>query len=161
MADVSNGWQLNDHLNVKKAWLGQMGKSHRRVRVYQFNGYELQGNTVNPSEAFRNATYKIRDDHVWLSAVKAFDQVRGGFFSTGDLDVNSEFPIQGNSPGLLLPDETSIPEYGGDLIQWNGQLFEVADVLEPVQFGFQALQIWYRTVLRKTNRAGIGVKVGP
>jgi len=165
--DLGNQWTLNDFLNAKEAWLATQSMNHKRVRVFKFEVYETAGtqvnpgtNVVNPNEQFRTPKYSVRLDHVWLSQVKVFDTVKRGYFTTGDLDVYSEFSLQGYSPAYLTIDGVNIPEYAGDLIEWNGKLWEVADQLEPVTWGVLADQVFYRTVLRRTQRTGIGVAVG-
>jgi len=161
MADLGNYRDINDYLNVRDSWLSSMGKSNKRVRVHIFLEYESVGNKENRNETFRRAKYASRFDHAFLSNVKVFDTVKGGYFTTGDLDVYTEYPLRGFSAAYSLPNGVQIPEYAGDLIEWNGKFWEVADQLEPVTAGVVAKQVWYRTVLRKTNRAGIGLEVGP
>ena len=160
MGDLGNFFDLNDYNNARRSWLESMGKSYKKVRVYTFEGYETAGNQTNPNETFRKARYTSREDFVWLSQVKVFDTVKGGYFTTGDLDVYSEFVLKGFSPAYLLPSTVNLNEYSGDIIDWNGKLWEVADQLEPVTFGPYTKQVWYRTVLRRTNRSGIGIEVG-
>lgn len=166
--DLGNQWTLNDYMNAKNAWLAGQNKNHRRVRVYKFENYSTVGtqsnsgtNVVNPNELFRQPVFKSRLDHVFLSQVKVFDTVRGGYFTTGDLDVYSEFVLQGYSAGYLTVSGIPIPEYVGDMIEWNGKLWEVADQLDPVSWGFQAEPVYYHTVLRRTQRTNLGITGGP
>jgi hypothetical protein len=161
MGDLGNSWRMSDFVNAQRAWIGQQSKSHRQIILWKFLEYETAGNLINPSETIRRIKYAQRLDHVWLSLVKVYDTVKGGYFTTGDLDVHSDFALQGYSASYTLPDNTIIPEYGGDVVQWNGKLWEVADQLEPVQWGYQAKQVFFHTVLRRTQRSGIGVQVGP
>lgn len=161
MGDFGNFGTLEDWKNVRDAWLGSAGKSHRKIRFYTFQEYETMGNQSNPNETFRKQKYTVREDHAWLSFVKVFDTVKGGYQTTGDIDVVSEFPIRGYSAFYTLPSGVAIPEYAGDLVEWNGKLWEVADVLELIQFGMNAPQAWYHTVMRRTNLSGQGITVGP
>lgn len=160
MGDLGNFFDLNDHLNTRNAWLESMGKAYKKVRVYTFESYETAGNQTNPNETFRRVKYSGRDEFVWLSMVKVYDTVKAGYFTTGDLDVYSEFPLRGFSPAYGLPSTVNVSEYSGDIVDWNGKLWEVADQLEPVTSGVHANQVWYRTLLRRTNRSGIGIEVG-
>jgi hypothetical protein len=162
--DLGNQWTLADYMNAKNAWLATQSMNHKRVKVYKFAGYETAGtqnnsgtNTVNPNEMFRRPKYDTRLDHVWLSQVKVYDTVKFGYFTTGDLDVYSEYALQGYSAAYLTIDGNQIPEYAGDLIEWNGKLWEVADQLEPVTWGYLANEVFYRTVMRRTQRTGSGV----
>lgn len=159
MRDLGNRWDLNDFLNAKNSWTAQQGKSHVRVRIWKFNGYNTE-NSSNPNETFRTPVYEMREDHLWLSQVKVYDTVRGGYFTTGDLDVVSEMELQGYSAAYTLPTGTVIPEYAGDLVEWNGKLWEVADQLEPTQWGYQAAQVYFRSVLRRSQRSGSGIVPG-
>lgn len=159
--ELGNSWSLNDYLNAREAWIAGSNKNHRQVYVYKFAEYDTEGNAANPNERFRRPVFTKRLDAVWLSMVRVFDTVKGGYFTTGDLNVNSEFVLQGYSPSYTTPSGVLIPEYAGDMIEWNGKLWEVADQLEPVQWGFLADQVLYSTVMRRTQRSGIGIKVGP
>ena len=166
MGDLGNQWTLNDWVNAKQAWLASQNMNHKRVKVYKFECFETQGtqdgigNQVNPNELFRSPKWLARLDHVWLSSVKVFDTVKHGYFTTGDLDVYSEFYLQGYSSSYTTTDGVFIPEYVGDLIEWNGKLWEVADQLEPMTWGYLADQVFYRTVMRRTQRTGLGTTPG-
>ena len=157
--DLGNRWDINDFLNAKSSWTAQQGKSHVRIRFYKFTGYNTE-NSSNPNESFRKPVFQVRDSHVWLSQVKVYDTIKRGYFTTGDLDIVSEYVIQGYSASYTLPTGVVVPEYSGDLVQWNGKLWEVADQLEPTQWGYQAEQVYYRSVLRRTQRSGSGAVTG-
>ena len=161
MGDLGNFFDLNDYVNARRAWLESTGKSKKKVRIHTFEGYETLGNQTKPDETFRKQRYVARIEYVWLSNVKVFDTVKRGYFTTGDLDVYSEFYLRGFSPSYTLPNGVVVGEYSGDLVEWNGKLWEVADQLEPVTWGPFTAQVWYRTVLRRTQRSGIGIEVGP
>jgi hypothetical protein len=161
MGDLGNNWTLNDYTNAKYAWLATIQKDHRKVIVYKFIDYQTEGNQCNPNETLRLPTYGKRLDSIWLSMVKVYDTVKGGYFTTGDINVYSEFLVQGYSPAYTTADGNVIPEYAGDLIEWNGKLWAVADMLEPIQWGFLSKQVFYCTIMRKTQRTSIGVKIGP
>jgi len=162
MGDMGNTWQMGDYLNAKYAWIGQMAKSHRMVNVYKFQEYAVEGNQTSFSETIRVPVYNKRTDHAWIDMVKVFDTVRGGYFTTGDIHVNTEYALQGYSAGYTSTDGgVNIPEYAGDLIEWNGKLWAVADVLEPVQWGYLAKQVFFVTVMRKTQVTNISVRIGP
>lgn len=166
--DIGNQWTVNDYLNAKTAWIAAQSRNHRQVRVYKFEEFEVRGNQVNqgtnvinPNESYRVPLFNARIDHVWASMVKVFDTVKGGYFTTGDLDVFSEYILQGYSTAYTTPDGVEIPEYAGDMIEWNGKLWEVADQMEPIQWGYQANSVFYRTVMRRTQRTNIGITSGP
>lgn len=161
MGDLGNIWTLNDYVNAKQAWLASQSKSHRYINVFKFIDYQLGGNPTNPNEALRIPMYGKRKDHVWIAMVKVYDTVKGGYFTTGDLQLYSEYVLQGYSPAYLTTEGVNIPEYAGDLIEWNGKLWSVADQLEPIQWGYLSPQVMYCTVMRKTQRTNIGIKVGP
>lgn len=161
MGDLGNFGNLEDWKNVRDAWLGSAGKTHRKIRLYTFLEYVVMGNQTNPNETFRKQKYSVRHDHAWLSFIKVFDTVKKGYFTTGDIDIVSEFPVRGFISAYSLPGGVQIKECAGDLIEWNGNLWEVADILEPIQFGINAPQAWYHTVMRKTNISGQGIVVGP
>lgn len=162
MGDLGNfGGGLEDYKNAKDSWLSSSGKSHRKVKLYTFLEYVNMGNQANPNETFRKQRYSVRDDHAWLSFIKVFDTVKKGYFTTGDVDIVSDFSVRGFTSAYNLPSGVSIPEYAGDLIEWNGSLWEVADILEPIQFGLNAPQAWFHTVMRKTTTSGRGIVVGP
>lgn len=161
MSEIGNSGDLNDFINQRDSWLGSQAKSHYRVRVFFFQGYEVTGNQANPNETFRKPIFAGRLDHVWLSFIKVYDTVKMGYFTTGDVQVESEFPMKGFSASYTLTSGEVIPEYAGDIMQWLGKFWEVSDVLEPLQTGYQFGQTWYRTVMRRTNRSGVGVEVGP
>jgi hypothetical protein len=161
MGTLGNNWSASEWQDMKDSWLGTRGYVDRQIVFRKFLSYETKGNPSIPLESFRIATYSTKAEHVWISQVKVFDTVKGGYFTTGDLDVYSNFRIQGFSPGYTLASGVVIPEYGGDEILWNGKVWQVADQIEPVQFGYQAPQIWWRSVLRRTDRSGIGNVVGP
>jgi hypothetical protein len=161
MGTLGNNWQASEWQDMKDAWLGTRGFVDRQVIFRKFLSLETKGNQNVDEEFFRVVNYAQRADHVWLSQVKVFDTVKGGYFTTGDLDIYSNFRIQGYSPGYTLPSGVVIKEYGGDQIVWNGKVWVVADQIEPVQFGYQAPQLWWKTTMRRTDRSGAGNTVGP
>jgi hypothetical protein len=161
MGNLGNFWDLNDYINAREAWIAPQGYNHRSIIVMKFAGYETSGTGVNPDEQFRAPKYTARSDHAWISQVKVFDTVKGGYFTTGDLDIYTTFRIQGYTPAYTLPSGVNVTEYAGDQIIWNGKVWVVSDQVEPVQFGYQAKEVWWRTVLRRTDRAGQGNVVGP
>lgn len=162
MSDLGNYLDvIGDWKNARDSWLASMGKAYKRVRLHLFQGYETTGNQANPNETFRRPKYVPKLEHIWLSQVKVYDTVKMGYFTTGDLDVYSEFIIRGYSPEYLLESGTAVDEYSGDLVEWNGKFWEVSDQLEPVTYGPHTPHVWYRTVLRRTNRSGAGTESGP
>jgi hypothetical protein len=158
---ATNLWNLQDYLNAKDSWLSTRGYSNRRVLVRKFQGWVVAGNLSNDNETYREAKFSSRNDTVWLSQVKVFDTVKGGYFTTGDLNVSSTFILQGCSAAYTLPDGTVLPEYAGDEIVWNGKIWVVADQLDPIQFGTKTKQVWYNSVLRRAQRSGLGTTPGP
>jgi hypothetical protein len=161
MAELGNTGDVNDYKNAKEAWLSSQAKNNRKIEVYVFIGYEVQGNQSNPNETFRIPKFEHRIDSAYLSLVKVYDTVKGGYFTTGDLNCYTDFVVQGFSQGVTLSNGVVLDEYAGDIIRWNGKLWEVADVLDPVQWGYKSPTVFYSTVLRRTNRSGIGIEVGP
>lgn len=162
MGTLGNNWQASEWQDMKDSWLGTRGYVDRQIVFRKFLEYEAKGNRSSTIETFRTPKYAERAEHVWLSNVKVFDTVKGGYFTTGDLDVYSTFRIQGFSAPYTLPSGVVIPEYAGDEILWNGKVWVVADMIEPVQpGGYQAPQIWWRSVLRRSDRSGVGNTVGP
>lgn len=162
MGTLGNNWQASEWQDMKDSWLGTRGYTDRQIVFRKFLDYETKGNPNIPSEIFRTPKYAERAEHIWLSNVKVYDTVKSGYFTTGDLDVYSSFRIQGFSSSYTLANGSVIPEYGGDEIRWNGKLWVVADMIEPIQVGgYQAPQIWWRTVLRRSDRSGAGTSVGP
>jgi hypothetical protein len=151
---LDNIWTASDSNLVRDSFLAAGSYLHRQVLFRKFTGYSTLGSSANIDEMIRTPRYAVRTGHVWLSQIKVFDTVKGGYFTTGDLDVASSFIIQGYSSAYTLSDGTVIPEYAGDEIVWNGKLWSVADQLEPVQAGMQSPIIFYRTTLRRSDRAG-------
>ena len=160
MGDLGNFFDLNDYNNARKSWLESAGKSQKQVRVFLFQGYEVLGNQTNPNETFRKPKYVAKSDYVWLSSFTALDMLRDSRIQAGDLECYSEFLLRGFSSSYLLPNSVKVDEYAGDLIDWNGKLWEISDQLEPVTWGVQTQQVWYRVALRRTQRSGIGTEVG-
>lgn len=163
MGTLGNNWSASEWQDMKDSWLGTRGYSDRQIVFRKFLEYETKGSALtNSDESFRVAKYAVRAEHAWLSNVKVFDTVKGGYFTTGDLDCYTTFRIQGYSPAYTLPSGTVVGQYAGDEILWNGKIWVVADMIEPVQpGGYQAPQIWWRTVMRRTDRSGAGNVVGP
>lgn len=161
MGDLGNFFDLNDFDNARKAWLESAGKSQKRVRIYIFQGYDTLGNRTNPNETFRKQKYVTKNDYVWLSSFSQLDLLRDSRIQAGDLECYSEFLLRGFSPSYILPNEKKVDEYAGDLIEWNGKLWEVSDQLEPVTWGVHTKQVWYRTAIRRTQRSGVGIEIGP
>jgi len=161
MASMGNFWSVADIENMSKAWLSGQEFTHRQVIFRKFIAYERRGNQTNPNETFRAAKYAERAEHVWISEVKVYDTVKKGYFTTGDMDCASTFRIQGVTPQYTLANGVVVPEYGGDEIIWLGKIWVVTDQVEPVEFTFKAPQVWWRTVMRKTERSGIGNAPGP
>lgn len=155
---LENFWQAADFENVRSAWLAAQQYSHKKIIFRKFTGYTTKG---TGEEKFRTPSFSARSDHLWLSNVKVFDTVKGGYFTTGDLDVYSTFQIRGFTPGYTLPSGVVIPEYAGDQIIWNGKLWVLADQIEPMQFGYLAGPVFWRSVLRRGDRTGQGITVGP
>lgn len=151
-ADLGNFGGLDDYTNAKDAWIGSSGKSHRLVLYYAFQEYTSSGSAI-PDEKFRQIVYATKKTHIWLAFIKPQDTTVGGRFTTGDLDINSEFQLQGYQAPTTLPDGTVVPGRGSDLVGWNGKLWEVADVLEPIQWGYQEAQVFYHTVMRHSSLA--------
>ncbi len=161
MGNLGNFWTAADWQNATELWLSTQAYNHRQIIFRKFTGYETKGPSTLPDQQFRAKKYKTRAEHVWLSQVKVFDTVKAGYFTTGDLDINTTFRVQGYSAAYTLPSGVTVPEYGGDEIVWNGKVWVVADQVEPVQFGYQGAQVWWRTVLRRVDRAGVGNTIGP
>jgi len=162
MGNLGNFWSATDWQNAQEQWLSTQQYNQRQITFMKFDSYVTQGNASNPDESYRSVKYRIRADHVWLSQVKVFDTVKGGYFTTGDLDVNSSFLIKGFSAAYTLRNGIVIPEYAGDQMIWNGKVWVVADQIEPVQLGgMLAAPTWWRSVLRRTDRSGIGDSPGP
>jgi hypothetical protein len=161
MGELSN-WSgdLNDYLNARKSWLESSGRSQKRVRIYIFQGYETMGNTTNPNETFRKQKYVVKNDSIWIAEVKVYDTVKQGYFTTGDLNICSETKLRGFSPAYLLPSGVRVDEYSGDIVEWNGKLWEVADQLAPITWGVLTDQVFFNCIIRRTNRSGIGTEVG-
>ena len=151
---LDNTWTASDYELVRDSFLATGGYLHRQVIFRKFMAYQTNGSSSNFDEMIRTAVFRERLDHVWLSQVKVFDTVKGGYFTTGDLDVASQFMIQGYSGQYKLPDGTLIPEYAGDQIVWNGKIWIVSDQLEPIQAGMQGPVIFYKTTMRRADRAG-------
>jgi hypothetical protein len=161
MGDLGNWGGIGDYDNARKAWLESSGKNQKRVKVYIFQGYDKQGNVTKPDETFRKPKWTVRFEYVWLSALKSIDLIKGGYFTVSDLDVYSEFLLRGYTAAYTLVNKVVNDEYAGDIVEWNGKLWEVADQLEPVTWGVAANQVWYHTILRRTNRSGLGIEIGP
>jgi hypothetical protein len=161
MGDLGNWASLDDYRNARSSWLESSGRSQKRVRIHIYQGYELMGNQTNPNETFRKQRFSAKFDYIWISEVKVFDTVKGGYFTTGDLNVCSEIQLRGYSAAYTLPNGTTVDEYAGDLVEWNGKLWEVADQLAPITWGVLTNQVFYNTILRRTQRSGVGIEVGP
>jgi len=151
-------WQAHEVVMARNAFLAQSQYLHRAIVFCKFAGFVIEG---TGDDLIRTPSFKKRREHVWLSQIKVFDTVKGGYFTTGDLDVNSIFQIRGYNPGFTLPDGTAIEEYVSDHIIWNGKLWTVADQIEPVQVGYLGTTIFWRTTLRRSDRTGVGLTAGP
>jgi hypothetical protein len=156
---IGVGWQASDWQNVRDSWLAGAVWNQRHVVFRKFLHYDAQGTTED--ETARFPVYQTIGKDIWLSQIKVYDTVKGGYFTTGDLDCTSEFLVQGASAGYKLPNGVVVPENAGDEIIWNGKIWKVADQVDPVQQGLQGGHIYYRTVLRRTDRSGLGVSSGP
>src|ERR1700733_10684020 len=121
MGTLGNNWQASEWQDMKDAWLGTRGYTDRQIVFRKFLEYEAKGNQNVTIESFRTPKYAQRAEHIWLSNVKVFDTVKGGYFTTGDLDVYSTFRIQGFTSQYSLPSGVVIPEYAGDEVEWNGK----------------------------------------
>src|SRR5882672_2344899 len=102
MGTLGNNWQASEWQDMKDSWLGTRGYVDRQVIFRKFLLYEIKGNQNVQLESFRVVKYSQRAVHVWLSQVKVFDTVKRGYFTTGDLDIYSNFRIQGFSAGYNL-----------------------------------------------------------
>ena len=161
MGGIGTGWNASDWQNERTSWQASGVWNQRTVIFRKFLQYETKGDSTNPDATFRVPVYQTTGQQAWLSQVKVFDTVRGGYFTTGDLSCNSEFLIRGSTPAYTLESGITTPEYAGDEIEWNGKVWKVADEVEPVQMGPQGGRIWYNTTLRRSGRSGVGVAVGP
>jgi hypothetical protein len=160
MGGLSNIWGIEDYVNARDAFLSDSQWVDFHVIFRQFRGYEAKNSDQTPLEQFRVAIYDERAEQLWLNSVKVYDTVKAGYFTTGDLDVNSFFQMQGYTPGYTLPNGDVIEEYAGDQVIWNGRLWTVSDQIEPVQFGIIPQAVYWRTVLRATDRTGQGTTPG-
>jgi hypothetical protein len=161
MGTLGNNWSAAEWQDMKDSWLGTRGYVDKQIIFRKFMSYDMRGNLSNTIETFRIAKYSQRSEHVWLSQVKVFDTVKGGYFTTGDLDIYSNFKMQGFTSGYKLPTGVVVKPYGGDEVIWNGKIWVIADQIEPVQFSYQAPQIWWRSVVRRADRSSQGNVVGP
>jgi len=161
MGFLSNLWDIGDFQNAREAFLSESQWVQFQVIFRQFRGYEQKNADQTPLSQFRAPVYDTRAEYVWLSNVKVYDTVKAGYFTTGDLDVNSFFQMKGYVAASILPDGTTITEYAGDQLIWNGRLWMVSDQIEPVQHGILPDPVWWRTVLRAVTRTGQGVTAGP
>lgn len=158
---IDNFWDLNDYLLARDAWLMAQGYNSHKVIVRRFRAFETKNVDRPQMERYRVPVYDERQDTIYLSQVKVFDTVKGGYFTTGDLDVNTSFQIFGMSPAQVLPDGTKLSENAGDQIIWNGKVWQIADQVEPIIQGPKGQVIFYRSVLRRVDRSGQGVTPGP
>ena len=154
---LENYWDASDFQNARESWLAQQQWVNRRVIFRKFAGFERQGSGI---EEVRQAKYDERAETVYLSEISSFDTVKGGYFTTGELDVNTAFRIRGQSPSYRLKNGQVVEEYVGDQIIWNGKVWIVSDQVEPVIFGTLGRAIYWRSVMRRVDRAGQGVETG-
>jgi hypothetical protein len=160
MGNLANLWGIEDYLNARDAFLSESQWVQFQVVFRQFRSYEEKNSDKFIMEQFKKAVYSDRAEYLWLSNVKVFDTVKGGYFTTGDLDVNSFFQMRGFTEGYILPNGVRIKEYAGDQVIWNGKLWIVSDQVEPVQFGILPSAVYWRTVLRAVQRTGQGTTPG-
>jgi len=160
MGYLQSPWDINDFVNARDAVFSESQWVHFQVIFRKFLGYELMNPDRTPLEQYNVPQYATRAEHVWLSSVKVFDTVKGGYFTTGDLDVNSFFKIQGYAPAEVLPTGVKISEYAGDQIIWNGKVWVLSDQIEPVQFGIIPGTVYWRSVLRAVDRSSQGTTPG-
>lgn len=161
MGNLSNIWDISDYINARDAFLSESQWVQFKVIFRKFRAYESKDIEKFVMEQFRVPRYSERAEYLWLSSVKVYDTVKGGYFTTGDLDVNSFFQMRGFTEGYILPNGTVVQEYAGDQIVWNGKLWIVSDQVEPVQFGILPQAVYWRSVLRAVQRTGQGVTPGP
>lgn len=161
MGNLSNLWGIGDYINARDAFLSESQWVQFQVIFRQFRSYEGKNSDRTPLEQYKVPIYSSRAEYLWLSSVKVYDTVKGGYFTTGDLDVNSFFQMRGFTEGYILPNGTTVKEYGGDQVIWNGKLWIVSDQVEPVQFGILPQAVYWRTVLRAVQRTGQGITPGP
>ena len=158
MSPVDNYPQASDWVNMRDNFLASLGYVGRTVLFRKFKNYSTQGSGL---ESHRITVYNERTETIYLSNVRVFDTVEGGYFTTGDLDVATSFQIRGYSPAYTLPDNTVISEYAGDEIIWNGRVWVPADQIEPKPFGPRSGIVYWRSVLRVTDRSAQGLTPGP
>jgi hypothetical protein len=160
MGNISNLWGIEDYINARDAFLSESQWVQLQVIYRKWGGWEKKNADVTPLEQFNVPRYYTRAEYLWLNSVKVYDTVKGGYFTTGDLDVNSFFQLRGYTDGYVLPNGKIIKEYGGDQIIWNGKLWVVSDQVEPVQFGILPQAVYWRSVLRAVQRTGQGTTSG-
>lgn len=154
---IDNYPQASDWANMRDNFLVSLGYSARTARFHKFQAFASNGTGI---EQFRTPVFISRNVVLWLSQVKVFDTVKAGYFTTGDLEVNTSFQIRGYSASFQLPGGSSVEEYAGDQIIWNGKIWIVSDQIEPVPFGPGTGIIYWRTVLRRMDRSGQGLSPG-
>lgn len=146
-------WQtFGENFRANLNWLS------RTITFRKFQGFSMKGATG--IEQHRVPQYTEREEIVWLADVKVYDTVKGGYFTTGDLDIHSPFQIQGFSPAYSLPNGEEVSEYGGDEIIWNGKIWVPSDQIEPRPLGPRSGIVFWRTVLRVTQRSSQGLGAG-
>jgi len=158
---LDNYWDLNDYNLARDGFLMAQGYNSHRVIVRKFRSFEFKNPDRPAVERYRVPVYAERQDTIYLSQVKVFDTVKAGYFTTGDLDVNTTFQLFGQSPALILPNGVKLNENAGDQIIWNGKIWQVADQVEPIIQGYKGQVIFWRSVLRRIDRSGQGTSSGP
>lgn len=157
---VERYWQVEDYLNMRDGILAQAEYHNHEIVFRQFKGYAVSNEAGAVIEQFRTPLFYTLGTNAWLAPVKVFDTVKGGYFTTGDLQCQSTFQIQGYSPAYVLDDGTKINEYAGDQVIWNGKVWLVADQIDPRIAGFMAQPVLYNTTLRRVDRSSQGVTAG-
>src|SRR5713101_4686022 len=153
---IDTQWDVNDWQLARDLFQSKASYTHRKVIVRKFRNYQTRNPDRPTIEQFRTPVYDERADHVWLSWVRVFDTVKGGYFTTGDMDVNSSFQLIGFSPAYIRPNGVRIEEYAGDELIWNGKIWIVSDQVEPIQFGMKGGVVYWRTVMRRVDRSSQG-----
>lgn len=158
---LDNYWGLEDYILAREAFVMAQGYNAHKVIVRKFRSFETKNADGPKVNQYRVPIYANRQDSVYLGPVKVYDTVKGGYFTTGDIDVNSVFQLFGQSPAQILPDGTKLSENAGDQIIWNGKIWQVSDQIEPIIQGPKAPEIFFRTVMRRVDRSGQGITPGP
>ena len=136
---MSAHWRRKDARYMRETWIKLHQWTERVIIFVQFVG-QVFGDNVDTPPVY---TFRKRRDYIFTPGIHALDKDFQGQWATGEIEVFSTFLIQGADFKGARP---------SDRVIYLNSEFVVADQPSSVLLGAEGPVIFYKTVMRRSDR---------